>query len=266
MSARAPVTIITGASSGIGLELANVFARNGHRLAIVARRADRLEVVADTIENEGLTRPLVLAVDLERSDAGDRIDAALAQNNLEPQFVVNNAGFGLSGLVEAHARDELLAMIDLNVRILTDLSLRWLDPMTRHRGGLLNVASVAGFMPGPRSAVYYASKAFVLSFTQALHQEWKARGVRVTALCPGPVLTEFQVRAGVPDRAMPKLALVSPERVAEAGYRGLMAGRMLVVPGFLNKMIVFMSRISPRGLLLEAADRRQQRRAEEKQR
>lgn len=262
MSARDPVAIITGASSGIGYELARIFARNGHRLVIIARRADRLEALADTIAGDGHPRPLVLAIDLEQPDAGDRIDAALAQNNLEPQFVVNNAGFGLSGLAETHARDELLAMIDLNVRTLTDLSLRWLDPMTRHRGGLLNVASVAGFMPGPRSAVYYASKAFVLSFTQALHQEWKARGVRVTALCPGPVLTEFQARAGVPDRAIPKPALVSAERVAEAGYRGLMAGRMLVVPGFLNKLIVFISRIAPRRLMLEGADRRQKRRAE----
>jgi len=262
MSARDPVAIITGASSGIGYELAKIFARNGHRLLIVARRAERLEALADAIEQDDHPRPLVLAIDLEQPDAGDRIDAALAQNNLEPQFVVNNAGFGLSGLAETHARDELLAMIDLNVRTLTDLSLRWREPMTQHRGGLLNVASVAGFMPGPRSAVYYASKAFVLSFTQALHQEWKGRGVRVTALCPGPVLTGFQARAGMPNGAIPKPALVSAERVAEAGYRGLMAGRMLVVPGFLNKLIVFVSRIAPRGLMLEAADRRQQRRGD----
>lgn len=260
MSARDPVAVITGASSGIGLELAKIFARNGHRVVIVARRAERLEALADAIEKDGHLRPLVLAIDLEQPNAGDRIDAALTENNLEPQFVVNNAGFGLAGAVESQSRDELQAMIDLNIRTLMDLSLRWLEPMERHRGGLMNVASVAGFVPGPGSAVYYASKAFVVSFTQALHQEWKARRVRVTALCPGPVPTGFQARAGVPGRALPALAVVTADRVAEAGYRGLMAGRMLVVPGLANKIIVFMARILPRSMMLAAADKRQKHR------
>ena len=260
MTARDPVAIITGASSGIGLELARIFARDGHRLVIVARSADKLEALADEIEKSGQPRPLVLAIDLERPDAGDRIDAALAQNNLEPQYVVNNAGFGLVGAAAPQPRSEQLAMIDLNIRTLTDLSLRWADSLERHRGGLLNVASVAGFVPGPQAAVYYASKAFVLSFTQALYQEWKARGIKVTALCPGPVPTGFQVRAGVPNRGLPGPAVVAADRVAEEGYRGLMAGHMLVVPGLVNKIIVFMSRILPRETLLAAADKRQKRR------
>ena len=175
MSERRPVTIITGASSGIGAELARVFARNGHELILVARRADRLDALADEIAGHGHPRPLVLALDLEKPDAGTCIDEALAANGLEPQFVVNNAGFGLVGAVESLDRAEQLAMIDLNVRTLTEFSLRWLEPMTRHRGGLLNVASVAGFLPGPGSAVYYATKAFVVSFTEALHREWKRR-------------------------------------------------------------------------------------------
>ena len=260
MIARDPVAIITGASSGIGLELAKIFARNGHRVVIIARSADKLETLADEIEKNGHPRPLVLAIDLEQPDAGERIDAALAQNNLEPQFVVNNAGFGLVGPAASQARSEQLAMIDLNVRTLTDLSLRWVDALERHRGGLLNVASVAGFVPGPQAAVYYASKAFVLSFTQALYQEWKGRGIRVTALCPGPVPTGFQARAGVPNRGLPGPAVITADRVADAGYRGLMAGQMLVVPGFVNKIIVFLSRVLPRETLLAAADKRQKRR------
>ena len=260
MMARDPVAIITGASSGIGLELAKIFAANGHRVAIVARSADKLETLADEIEKSGRPRPLVLAIDLEQPDAGDRIDAALAQNNFEPQFVVNNAGFGLVGPAASQKRSEQLAMIDLNVRTLTDLSLRWVDALERHRGGLLNVASVAGFVPGPQAAVYYASKAFVLSFTQALYQEWKARGIRVTALCPGPVPTGFQARAGGDNRNLPGPAVVTADRVADAGYRGLMAGQMLVVPGLINKIIVFLSRVLPRETLLAAADKRQKRR------
>lgn len=260
MSARNPVAIITGASSGIGLELARIFARNGHRVVIVARSADKLEALADEIEKSGQPRPLVLAIDLEQADAGDRIDAALAQNNLEPQFVVNNAGFGLVGAAASQPRSEQFAMIDLNIRVLTDLSLRWADSLERHHGGLMNVASVAGFVPGPQSAVYYATKAYVLSFTQALYQEWKTRGIRVTALCPGPVPTGFQARAGVPNRGLPGPAVVTADRVAQEGYRGLMAGRMLVVPGLVNKIIVFLSRVLPRETLLAASDKRQKRR------
>lgn len=260
MSARNPVAIITGASSGIGLELARIFARNGHRVAIVARSADKLEALAGEIEKEGRPRPLVLAIDLEKPDAGDRIDAALAEHNFEPQFVVNNAGFGLVGAAASQPRSEQFAMIDLNIRVLTDLSLRWADSLERHHGGLMNVASVAGFVPGPQSAVYYASKAFVLSFTQALYQEWKTRGIRVTVLCPGPVPTGFQARAGVPNRGLPGPAVVTADRVAQEGYRGLMAGRMLVVPGLVNKIIVFLSRVLPRETLLAASDKRQKRR------
>jgi short-subunit dehydrogenase len=260
MQTREPVALITGASAGIGLELARVFARNGHRLAVAARRGERLEALADEIASAGGPRPLALAIDLERPDAGDRIDEALASHGLEPQFVINNAGFGLIGPAETRDRAEQLAMIELNVRTLTDFSLRWIEPMTRHRGGLLNVASVAGFIPGPGSAVYYATKAFVVSFSEALHQEWQERGVRVTALCPGPVPTEFHARAGAIKGQAPEFASVSASRVAEEGYRGLMEGRRLVVPGFLNKIIVALAPFLPRRILLGAIDRRQRRR------
>lgn len=257
MHDRRPVTIITGASSGIGAELARVFAQHGHELVLVARRANLLASLADEIATGGQPRPRVLAIDLGQAGAGDNIDQALAQEGLAPQFVVNNAGFGLVGAVESRERSEQLSMIDLNIRTLTDFSLRWVEPMTAHRGGLLNVASVAGFLPGPGSAVYYASKAFVVSFTEALHQEWKGRGLRITALCPGPVPTGFQTRAGIVNGKNPRLLEVSATRVAEEGYRGLMAGRRLVVPGTFNKLVVGLSGIMPRKFLLAGVERHQ---------
>jgi short-subunit dehydrogenase len=150
-----PVTLITGASSGIGAELARVFAAHGHELVLVARREDRLKALADGIAATGRPRPTVLAADLERRDAAAGLAAALAAQGLEPDFVVNNAGFGLSGRAAALDRNEQLGMIDLNVRALTELSLTFIDSLARHRGGILNVASIAAFLPGPNMAVYY---------------------------------------------------------------------------------------------------------------
>ncbi|MGD9925793.1 MAG: SDR family NAD(P)-dependent oxidoreductase [Pseudorhodoplanes sp.] len=254
-----PVTLITGASSGIGAELARVFARNGHRLVLAARRTDRLEALAGELAANGGPRPLILTVDLLRTDGCDAIEAALAREGLETQFVVNNAGFGLAGPAASRPRERLLQMVDLNVRALTDLSLRFADAMERQQGGLMNVASVAGFLPGPKHAVYYASKAFVVSFTEALHYEWRRRQVRVTALCPGPVPTEFQAIADTPDGEETTLMTTYADRVAEEGYRGLMAGKRLVVPGFLNKLVVYGIGFVPHRLLLPIVAQRQRR-------
>jgi short-subunit dehydrogenase len=257
-----PVTLITGASAGIGAELARVFARHGHDLVLVARREQRLNELAGEIAATGRSRPLVLAVDLALPDAAQRIGGVLFARALEPQFIVNNAGFGLVGRAAALSRDEQLGMIDLNMRALTDLSLSFIDSLARHRGGLLNVASVAGFLPGPGSAVYYAGKAFVLSLSEALHDELALRGVRVTCLCPGPVATEFQARAGIAEAAPPRLLAVTAERVAEAGYRGLMRGQRVVVPGFFNRLLATLTpRFVPRSVLLAQLDARQLKRA-----
>jgi short-subunit dehydrogenase len=260
MTASRPVVILTGASAGIGMELARVFARNGHKLVLIARRGDRLAELAREIAAAGHPEPLVLSLDLQQPGTADTIDAELKAHGMEPQFVVNNAGFGLVGKAQNRDRAEQLQMIDLNIRALTDFSLKWIETLARHKGGILNVASVAGFLPGPGSAVYYASKAYVLSFTEALHRELKRKGVRVTALCPGPVPTEFQARAGLADDEKKGLLTVSAERVAEAGYRGLMAGRRVVVPGFLNKVVTFLPRLVPRAWVLEAVYARQRRR------
>jgi uncharacterized protein len=256
------VVVVTGASAGIGAALARVFAQHGHDLVLIARRESKLDALADEIVAGGRPRPLVLAIDLAQPDAGARIKAELAAHGLEPEYVVNNAGFGLVGEAAQLDHAEQLAMIDLNIRSLTELSLAFADTLARLRGGILNVASVAGFIPGPGMAVYYASKAFVLSFSEALHHELARRGVRVTVLCPGPVPTEFQARAGIPRVPFPRTGLprvvgsnaltCTAEEVAEAGYEGLMRGRRVVVPGLANKAVTMISRLLPRRFVLEA--------------
>jgi short-subunit dehydrogenase len=256
-----PVTVITGASAGIGAALARVFARHGHDLALVARRDERLQSLADEIAMTGARRPIVIPADLLKPGVAWQIGEALSAQGAEPQFVVNNAGYGLVGLASARDRDEQLQMIDLNVRALTELSLAFIESLARHRGGLLNVGSMAGFLPGPGMAVYYATKAYVLSFTEALHSELKPRGIRVAVLCPGPVPTEFAARAGISNSKLaPSMLSQSAEDVAEAGYRGLIAGRRTIVPGLLNKLITVLIRLTPRSLILAAVDARQSRR------
>jgi uncharacterized protein len=252
MSIYRPVTLITGASAGIGAALAHVFAAAGYEIALVARREAELSVLAAEIAAAHVV-PHVLPFDLLRSDTPARISHELLARGLEPAIIVNNAGFGLLGPAAALDRGEQLAMIDLNIRALTDLSLRWIDSAARHGGGILNVASLAGFLPGPNMAVYYATKAYVLSFTEALHEELRPRGVRVTALCPGPVPTEFQRRAGIQRTGgLPRTMVRSADLVARAGYEGFIAGRSLVIPGLANKLVALMPRFVPRSVMLAA--------------
>jgi uncharacterized protein len=246
------VTLITGASAGIGTELARVFASNGHRVVLVARRADRLKTLSGEITAAGGATPIVIPCDLEQSDAGDKIAAALAAEGVEVEFVVNNAGFGLFGNAIEMDRVEQLGIIALNIRAVTDLSLRFSDQLIRHRGGILNVGSIAGFLPGPGMAVYYASKAYVLSFSEALRRELAPRGVRVTVLCPGPVPSEFQERAGFAPGFDSAVLNVSASDVAQAGYRGLMANKRAVLPGLGIKIVPLLLRLFPRGFILGA--------------
>jgi short-subunit dehydrogenase len=253
-----PVTLITGASAGIGMALARIFAAHGHELVLVARRGDRLAALADEIAATGRPRPVVLTADLERRDAVASIAAELTSRGLEPANLVNNAGFGLSGAAATLSLNEQLGMIDLNVRALTELSLTFVDSLARHRGGILNLASVAAFLPGPGMAVYYASKAYVLSFSEALHRELSGRGIRVTALCPGPVPTEFQARSGMRLNAAARMLELPPERVAQIGYDALMRGRRVAVAGIGNRIAVSLMRLVPNALLLWAVDQRTQ--------
>jgi len=247
MTAR-PVVLITGASSGIGAALARLFATHRYELALVALPEPRLEALADEIAAAAGARPTTLPFDLTERDVGRRIAERLVALGAEPEFVVNCAGFGLVGAAAELDQTEQLAMVDLNVRALTDLSLRFVDSIERHRGGLLNVASVSAFLPGPGMAVYNATKTFVLSFSEALHREL-APGVRVTTLCSGPVPTRFQTRAGI-RATLPRVLACSPEFVAQEAFAGLMAGKRLVVPGVGNKILCHLLPLIPRAVLL----------------
>ncbi|HMN70423.1 MAG TPA: SDR family oxidoreductase [Rhodoblastus sp.] len=236
MTGMRRIALVTGASEGLGAEFARLFAERGHETALVARRADRLEALADEIAARGKSRPMVVAMDLARPEAPDALAAALRQAGASVEYLVNNAGYGLSGPFANLPIADQLGMVDLNVRSLTAMAWRFLPDLKATRGGMLNVASIAGFAPGPGMAVYYASKAYVLSLSEALTEELRPAGVRVTALCPGPVVTGFQARAGMNTRAFtaPPGAAGARETVV-AGYDGLMAGRRVVTPGLLNQ-------------------------------
>jgi short-subunit dehydrogenase len=246
----AAITLITGASGGIGEALTRVAARAGRRLVLTARSAPRLNAVADAITAEGRARPDIVALDLGAAGAADRLAEVLAGRGLAVAELVNNAGYGIVGRLAKGDRADQVGMVDLNVRALTDLTIRFLPEIVAARGGVLNVASVASYLPGPGMAVYYASKAYVLSFSEALAQELKGE-VRVTVLCPGPVPTGFQERAN-PGRGIsaPSVLRMSALAVAEEGWRGFERGKRVVVPGFFNKLVAFIVWHSPRSIIL----------------
>jgi len=244
------VVLVTGASLGIGAELARVFARKGHDLALAARSRDRLEALAEDIAAGGAPRPLVFEADLSRPGAADDLAARLAAAGAQVEILVNNAGFGLIGPAGALSRAEQVEMIDLNVRALADLTLAFLPDLRAARGRILNVASIAAFLPGPGMAVYYATKAFVLSFSEALSHELRADGVAVTALCPGPTASGFFQRAGGDIKYADTLPGLSAAQVAQTGYDALMAGRRVVVPGLAFRFLAVLARFAPRALTM----------------
>ena len=264
MSAR-KLVLVTGASIGIGAELARVFASHGHDLALVARSRDRLEALADEIAangaGSGLPRPIVIEIDVARPGAADALVARLMAEGASVEILVNNAGFGLIGPASALARAEQIEMIDLNVRALTDLTLAFLPDIRAARGRILNVASIASFLPGPGMVVYYATKAFVLSFSEALWFEQRDEGLVVSALCPGPTASGFGARAGVHPDMLDSVRGLSAREVAQAGYDGLMAGRRVVIPGFGFRVSAWFARFAPRLLVMSFVARVQMKRA-----
>jgi len=245
-----PATLITGASAGLGAEFARQCAARGEELVLVARRTDRLEALAAE-----LGRAHVVTADLADPDVPARVVARARALDLWVDKLINNAGFGLVGRFDALPAERQSEMIDLNVRALTGLCFLVIGDMLAHgRGAILNVASTAAFQPGPYFAVYFATKAYVLSFTEALHQELKGSGIKVSALCPGPTATEF---GGVAGFASARFDLFAAEAggVVRAGLAGLDANRAVIVPGFLNKAAAQSGRLLPRALMRRIVSR-----------
>ena len=239
-----PVTLITGASAGLGVEFARQCAARGDELILVARRRDRLEALAAEIG-----RAHVISRDLAQPGAASALADEVERGGFAVSTLINNAGFGLTGRFAALPAARQREMIDLNVAALVELSRIFLPTMlARGEGAILNVASTAAFQAGPGMAVYFASKAFVLSFTEALHQEMKGSGVKVSALCPGPTATEFGQVAGVTTERFDRFAGDASSVVA-AGLKGIEANRAVVIPGLVNKLSAQSSRVMPRGLM-----------------
>jgi short-subunit dehydrogenase len=239
--------LITGASGGIGEAFGHVLAAEGYGLILVARRDQELHRVKGVIAAKHEVPVHVVTLDLNENGAPEILAAEMANRNLVPAIVVNNAGFGLTGPSVELSREEQLAMIDLNVRVLTDLTLRYLPNMIANKsGGIINVASVAGFMPGPMMAVYFATKNYVLSFSDALSSELKGTGVTITTLCPGTVKTAFQARAGQNERSSTKSAF----DVASQGWEGFKTHRRVVIPGAFNQVVAYGLRSAPRRIVL----------------
>jgi uncharacterized protein len=239
--------LITGASSGIGRELALVFAANGVNLALVARSQDKLEDLAQQIRDRHPLQVHVFAKDLAAPGAAASLAADLETAAVPIDILVNNAGFGALGPFAEIDIARQRQMIQLNVLALTELTRLLLPAMRqRGRGGILNVASTAAFQPGPFMAVYYATKAYVLSFTEALAEELRGEKVTATCLCPGPTRTGFASEADAEHSPLfEKFAMDAPE-VARQGYEGFRAGKTLVIVGLLNKLMAFSTRLAPR--------------------
>ena len=228
-----PVTVVTGASRGIGLALARRFAQAGHDVALIARTAGPLEEAAKEIARGFSVRTFAIPLDITRADARHALDAHLIARGLYLDVLVNNAGVGLSGDFAGHAQDDVMRLVDLNVAALTRLMHHALPSMlARARGGILNVASLGGLGPGPYQAAYYASKAYVISLTEAVGYETAGSGVRLSVLAPGPVDTAFHAAMGAEHSFYRQLIFaLSPEATARAAYRGYVLGCRLVVPG-----------------------------------
>jgi uncharacterized protein len=239
------VTLITGASAGLGAEFARQCAARGEALALAARRRDRMEALKAALGGE----VHIFTADLSEAGAAASLIAELAAEGLVVDTLINNAGFGLAGRFADLPQSRQSEMIDLNVRALAELCHLVLPGMReRGRGAILNVASTAAFQAGPNMAVYYASKAFVLSFTEALHHELKGSGIRVSCLCPGPTESEFGEVAGSKSPALERIKGPAAP-VVRAGLRGLDAGKAIVIPGLPNKITAQVNRIVPRAMM-----------------
>lgn len=254
--------LITGASGGIGYELARQFAQGGYDLVLVARGVDGLKHVADELRAQWNTAVHIAPFDLALPGAADELFQHTQRNGLTVDVLVNNAGFGTHGYFHEIEPKETLDLLNLNITALTQLTRLYLTGMVeRDRGGVLNVASTAAFQPGPFMATYYASKAYVLSFTEAVAEEVSGTRVTVSVLCPGPTGTEFQRRAGITGTIMGAkgLLMMSAERVARIAYRQFRSGKRVIIPGLANKSGAVVAPRVPRALVLPIVKRLQKR-------
>lgn len=250
MTQPRPGALVTGASGGIGYELAKILAREGHDVALVARSADQLEKIAsDLVEDFGV-RALAVPADLSDPKSPDRIADFLGEAGFQVDVLVNNAGFGTMGRFARSDTGAQVDMVEVNISALTHLTRLYTERMVvRGEGRIMNVASTAAFQPGPFMAVYFATKAYVLSFSEALAEELRDTGVSVTTLCPGPTVTGFQKRAGMEHAPIGgRMVTGDAAAVARAGYAGMMKGRRLVIPGLLNRVGTTLPRFFPRAL------------------
>jgi short-subunit dehydrogenase len=254
MGAKGTV-LITGASGGIGYELAKLFARDGYELVLVARSEDRLSRVAAELQQNFQGNVKIFATDLAAAGAAKTLFDRLERQGVVVDVLVNNAGFGVKGGFAGMEESEILGQIALNITAITELTRLYLPGMLARRAGkIMNVASTAAFQPGPLMAVYFASKAYVLSFSQAVANEVAGSGVVVSCFCPGATDTGFQKRAGMESsRLFKNFGAMKVETVARDGYRGLMAGKTLVFSGLQNRLSAEMVRFAPRKLATAVA-------------
>lgn len=246
-----PTALVTGASSGIGREFARVLARNGFDLVLVARNKKALEELADELRATG-AECIVLRKDLSKPHAPDDVLSFVKRRGVSIELLINNAGFGLHGPFVHQERSQQLDLLQVNIVAVTHLTRLFAAEMVpRGRGRILNVASTAAFQPGPLMALYYASKAYVLSFSEALAVELAGTGVTVSCLCPGPTRTDFHRRAHMEHVHLVKtLSMMDATTVAEAGFRGLMRGRRVIIPGLFNKLGTMLGRLAPHSLIM----------------
>lgn len=262
MSQSKGAALITGASGGIGEELARLMAVDGTDLVLVARSREKLQSLADELSGKHHVAARVLSKDLSDTSAPREIYEELAADGVEVETLINNAGFGSYGLFAETDLAHELRLLQVNVVALTHLTKLFLPGMlARRRGYVMNVASTAAFQPGPLMAVYYASKAYVLSFSEALSNETQGTGVVVSALCPGPTETGFVAAAGMEQSKLFERGAMTAREVAEAGYHGMLAGKRVVIPGLRNSLLARTVGLMPRGLVLKVVRGIQEKRA-----
>jgi short-subunit dehydrogenase len=245
-----PIALITGASGGIGYELCQQFAKNNYDLILVARDEEKLKKYAEEFKKNHDTKSTIILKDLSSATAADEIIKQLKHENMTVEVLVNNAGFGSYGKFAETDEKKELSMMQVNMVTLTHLTKLLLPEMlTRKSGKILNVASTAAFFPGPLMAVYYATKAYVYSFSQAIRQELKGTGVSVTVLCPGPTRTGFEKGADLGSSKLFKKVSMDAKTVAENAFKGLIKNKALVIPGLRNKLQVFSEHFAPRNAM-----------------